>query len=46
MADKSINEKHIEYVSKRTGIDKETVEKVLIADIEYMDLIIEGIAEE
>lgn len=46
MDKKILTEEHISYVSKKTGIDKETVKKVLIANYEYMDLIIEGLVEE
>ena len=36
-----ISKEHIEFVSKKSGIDEETVIKVLEADIEYLDIVIE-----
>lgn len=39
-----ISKEHIEFVSKKSGVDKETVIKVLEADTEYLDIVIEEVA--
>ena len=39
-----ISKEHIEFVSKKSGIDEETVIKVLEADTEYLDIVIEEVS--
>lgn len=44
--DKSaISKEHIKFVSEKSGIDEETVIKVLEADNEYLDKVIEELSE-
>ena len=44
MSNSAISKEHIEFVSKKSGIDKETVIKVLEADTEYLEVVIEEVA--
>ena len=41
-----ISDEHIDFISDKTNIDKETIIKVLIADYEYLELVVQGLAEE
>ncbi len=40
-----ISKEHIKFVSERSGIDEETVAKVLEADNAYLDKVIEELNE-
>lgn len=35
-----LSKEHIDYVATKTGVDKEIVEMVLLADIEYLDYVL------
>ncbi|MDU2491874.1 MAG: hypothetical protein E7D27_15055 [Clostridium celatum] len=41
----TISKEHIKFVSNRSGIDEETVIKVLEADTEYLDAVIGELGE-